>query len=101
MTLGALITLLLLTPVLVCNAVQDPTARIIVIVASNIVIQTVLSGIAKSRTIELFVAGATYEDFHQSATDEKLAYCLLMQILDPVDCISLWHTDELGHEYLG
>jgi len=52
-------TLLLLTPVVICNFINDTTSRIIVIIISNIVIQTVLCSLAKSRTIEIFVAAAT------------------------------------------
>jgi len=52
-------TFLLLTPVIICNSIDDSSWRIVVIVISTIAIQTVLSSLTKWKTIELFLAGAT------------------------------------------
>jgi len=54
-----LITLLLLTPVVICNVISKVAVRIIVVMAFTISYLLVLSGLTKSRTIELIVAGTT------------------------------------------
>ncbi|KAK0739046.1 hypothetical protein B0T21DRAFT_285004, partial [Apiosordaria backusii] len=54
-----LITSLILTPVVVCDLVDDMPARITIITASTLCYLTVLSRLTKSRTIELILAGAT------------------------------------------
>jgi hypothetical protein len=59
MAFAILTSLLLLAPVLICNGINNMTFRIIVIIVSNVVLQTILSSLAKSTTIELFIAGAT------------------------------------------
>ncbi|KAK3374336.1 hypothetical protein B0T24DRAFT_720848 [Lasiosphaeria ovina] len=55
-----LITSLILTPVVVCDLVDDMPARITIITASILCYLTVLSRLTKSRTIELILAGATF-----------------------------------------
>jgi hypothetical protein len=54
-----IIILLLLAPVLVCNALSNTTSRIITIVISTIVFLSTISALTRARTIETFLAGAT------------------------------------------
>ncbi|KAI1776945.1 hypothetical protein F4818DRAFT_412368 [Hypoxylon cercidicola] len=54
------ISLLLLTPIVVCNAVLSLSGRIWVVAFSTMAYLLVVSALAKSRTIELIVAGATF-----------------------------------------
>ncbi|KAI0549743.1 hypothetical protein F4679DRAFT_584206 [Xylaria curta] len=56
------ITVLLLTPVIICNFVSQLLARLIIVVAATITFVSVLSGVSKARTIELIIAGATYDN---------------------------------------
>ncbi|KAE9363029.1 hypothetical protein N431DRAFT_357402, partial [Stipitochalara longipes BDJ] len=56
----SIITFLLLAPVLVCNALSSTTPRIITIVISTIVFLSTLSLLTRARTVETFLAGATY-----------------------------------------
>jgi hypothetical protein len=55
----SLITLLLLVPVVVCNAMSTVIARIIVIIISTVIFLAILSGLTKSKAIEISLAGAT------------------------------------------
>jgi hypothetical protein len=57
--LVALITFLLLAPVLICNGIDSATARVIVIILSTLLLQVIVSNLTKSRTIELFICGVT------------------------------------------
>jgi hypothetical protein len=57
--LVALITFLLLAPVLICNGIDNATARVIVIILSTLLLQVIVSNLTKSRTIELFICGVT------------------------------------------
>ncbi|KAK6831667.1 hypothetical protein RU639_002681 [Aspergillus parasiticus] len=54
------ITMLLLAPVILCNITTSATLRVIIIMAFTISYLLILSILAKSRTIELIIAGATY-----------------------------------------
>ncbi|KAI9900825.1 hypothetical protein N3K66_005087 [Trichothecium roseum] len=58
--LTPLITLLLLTPVVVCNFVAELTPRLIIVVISTTGFIAIMSGLTRTRTVELIVAGATY-----------------------------------------
>ena len=58
--LTPLITLLLLTPVVICNFVRTLTPRLVIIVIATTGFIAVLSGLTRARTVELIVAGATY-----------------------------------------
>ncbi|KAE8321315.1 hypothetical protein BDV39DRAFT_212541 [Aspergillus sergii] len=53
------ITMLLLAPVILCNITTSATLRVIIIMAFTISYLLILSILAKSRTIELIIAGAT------------------------------------------
>ncbi|KAK3936714.1 hypothetical protein QBC46DRAFT_461337 [Diplogelasinospora grovesii] len=55
-----LITLLLVMPAVICNIVSTISIRIIIVMASTISYLLILSGLTKSRTMELILAGATY-----------------------------------------
>jgi hypothetical protein len=55
----SLIALLLILPVVVCNAVQTTSTRIAVVVLSTIFYLLALSVLTKSKTMELIVATAT------------------------------------------
>ncbi|KAI1104100.1 hypothetical protein F4804DRAFT_308229 [Jackrogersella minutella] len=55
-----LIALLLLIPVVICNIVNTISSRIVVVIVSTISYLLVLSGLTKSRMMELTLAGATY-----------------------------------------
>ncbi|KAH8158977.1 hypothetical protein CIB48_g9271 [Xylaria polymorpha] len=52
--------LLLLTPVVICNIISTISGRIVIVIASTVFYLVILSGLTKSRTMELTVAGATY-----------------------------------------
>ena len=54
-----LMTLLLLTPVVVCIFVESVPARVFVIVVSTALYLAVLSQLTRSRMMELILAGAT------------------------------------------
>lgn len=54
-----LTTSLLTVPIVACNSVGGTAARIAIIIASNVLIQAVFGSMAKSKMLELFVAGAT------------------------------------------
>ncbi|KAK4161143.1 hypothetical protein QBC43DRAFT_324188 [Cladorrhinum sp. PSN259] len=58
--LVVLITFLLLTPVLICNGTENRTVRVVVMILASFMLQATVSGLAQSRTIELFIFGATY-----------------------------------------
>ncbi|KAE8447334.1 hypothetical protein EG329_010892 [Mollisiaceae sp. DMI_Dod_QoI] len=53
------ITILLLTPVIICNFFDSLTARLVVIIAATAAFISILSGLTRARTVELAVAGAT------------------------------------------
>ncbi|KIW29935.1 uncharacterized protein PV07_05720 [Cladophialophora immunda] len=55
-----LVVALLLTPVLLCSAVESMALRIAFTVVANILTLSILTNLANSRTFELFVAGSTY-----------------------------------------
>ncbi|KAB8250161.1 hypothetical protein BDV35DRAFT_343228 [Aspergillus flavus] len=54
------ITMLLLAPVILCNVTTSATLRVVIIMTFTISHLLILSILAKSRTIELIIAGATY-----------------------------------------
>lgn len=54
------IIVLLLMPVIICSFVNSLTARLVVITIATTGFMVVLSGLTKTRTVELAVAGATY-----------------------------------------
>ena len=54
-----LIVVLLLTPVIVCNSIENILPRIIVIVLSSAVFLSVIDSLMRVRTFELILAGAT------------------------------------------
>ncbi|KAI0868413.1 hypothetical protein GGS24DRAFT_494578 [Hypoxylon argillaceum] len=56
----SLIALLLLILVVICNIINTTSGRIVVVIASTISYLLILSGLTKSRTMELTLAGATY-----------------------------------------
>ncbi|KAF7591364.1 hypothetical protein BBP40_001642 [Aspergillus hancockii] len=58
--MAALVTVLLLAPMLVCNFVPDVVVRVVIVVISVITFIATVSGITKARSIEIFVASATY-----------------------------------------
>jgi hypothetical protein len=53
------IIVLLLMPVIICSFVNSLTARLVVITIATTSFMIVLSGLTKTRTVELAVAGAT------------------------------------------
>ncbi|KNG47996.1 hypothetical protein DDE82_004440 [Stemphylium lycopersici] len=55
-----LITALLLLPVVICNLISGTSVRIVIIMFSTITYLSILSGLTRSRTMELVLAGATY-----------------------------------------
>lgn len=56
----AFVTLiLLLTPSIICISSSSVTIRILVIVTATIVLVTALSAVARARTVDMFVVGAT------------------------------------------
>lgn len=54
-----LITLLLLAPIVICNALENVAFRIAIILVSTGVFLTALSALTKARSVELFLAGTT------------------------------------------
>ncbi|KAL6922447.1 hypothetical protein FSST1_006473 [Fusarium sambucinum] len=60
MLMALLITSLLLSPVIICNAVQSLSARLVIIVFAASIFVSLLAGLTKANTVELVVAGATY-----------------------------------------
>ncbi|KAI0384133.1 caspase domain-containing protein [Hypomontagnella monticulosa] len=54
-----LISILLLTPVIICNFVNDLSARLVIVVLATMGFTIALSGLTKTRTVELIIAGAT------------------------------------------
>jgi hypothetical protein len=54
-----LVIVLLFTPVIICNFVDNLTARLVVIITATTGFIAALSGLTKARTVELVVAGAT------------------------------------------
>jgi hypothetical protein len=54
-----LVTLLLLMPIVICNVIKSTASRIVVVMISTISYLLVLSGLTRSKTIELIVAGTT------------------------------------------
>jgi hypothetical protein len=54
-----LITVLLSVPLIICHALDSPSARIAVVTLSLAIFLTILSELASARTLEMFVAGAT------------------------------------------
>ncbi|KAG8356631.1 hypothetical protein FVEN_g5676 [Fusarium venenatum] len=59
MLMSLFITILLLSPVIVCNAVQSLSARLFIIVIAASTFVSLLAGLTKANTVELVVAGAT------------------------------------------
>ncbi|KAK3338128.1 hypothetical protein B0H65DRAFT_560981 [Neurospora tetraspora] len=55
-----LITLMLLLLVVLCNIVSTTSARIIIVIVFTIGFLLILSGLTKSKTMNLILAGATY-----------------------------------------
>ncbi|KAI0852640.1 hypothetical protein F5Y00DRAFT_258490 [Daldinia vernicosa] len=55
-----LVTLLLMVPVMICNLVSTFSVRIIIIMVFTVSYLLILSCLAKSKTTELILAGATY-----------------------------------------
>ena len=58
--MAVLIIFLLLVPVVICNFLENVKARLAVIIISTILLIAILSGLTKTRTIEMLVSGATY-----------------------------------------
>ena len=54
------IMILILTPVVLCNYLANPTARMVSVAIATTTFIAVLSGSTKARTVELVVAGATW-----------------------------------------
>jgi hypothetical protein len=46
-------------PIIVCNIISSFSIRIVIIIVSTIFYLLILSGLTKSRTMELVLAGAT------------------------------------------
>jgi len=57
--LAPFIILLVVVPIIICNAMSSLTARLVIIVTAASVFITILSLVTKARTVELAVAGAT------------------------------------------
>ncbi|KAF3069920.1 hypothetical protein CFAM422_006836 [Trichoderma lentiforme] len=55
-----LITVLLLTPVIICNLIDGLTARLVIVVFATTGFIAALSCLIKIRAIDLIIAGATY-----------------------------------------
>lgn len=55
----SLITFLLLMPVVMCNIISTTRIRIVIVMISTISYLLILSGLTKSRTMELILAGST------------------------------------------
>lgn len=79
--LTPLITLLLLTPVVVCNFVAELTPRLIIVVISTTGFIAILSGLTRTRTVELIVAGATYVKPLPSSTRKKTSLLFFFPFL--------------------
>ncbi|KAA6413164.1 MAG: hypothetical protein FRX48_02908 [Lasallia pustulata] len=56
----SLITFLLSAPIIICNSLSSAASRIIVIIIFTIISLSALSELTKARTVEMFLAGATY-----------------------------------------
>ena len=54
-----LIIILLSVPLIICHALDSPSARIAVVILSLAIFLTLLSELVAARTLEMFVAGAT------------------------------------------
>ena len=54
-----LIVVLLLAPVVICNAIDGVLARMVVVVLSTTILLSIVSILMSVRTIELILAGAT------------------------------------------
>lgn len=54
-----LVTVLLLTPVIICNFISSPTARLIIVVLATTGFIAALSCLIKIRAIDLIIGGAT------------------------------------------
>ncbi|XTI82344.1 hypothetical protein V2W45_1228407 [Cenococcum geophilum] len=54
-----LVTVILLMPVVICNIIKTTSIRIVIVMLSTILFLLILSGLTKSRTIELILAAAT------------------------------------------
>ena len=63
MLMAFFITILLLSPVIVCNMVHSLSARLIIVTLATSSFVSILSGLTKNSTTELTVAGATYVRF--------------------------------------
>lgn len=57
--LAPLITFLLLTPVIVCNAIHNSAARLFVIALATTFLVAILSGLTRADTMQLVMVGAT------------------------------------------
>ena len=57
--LTQLIILLILSPVIICNAVRSTKARLIILVFATSIFISIVSCFTKSKTVDLVVAGAT------------------------------------------
>ncbi|KAH7323188.1 hypothetical protein B0I35DRAFT_350816, partial [Stachybotrys elegans] len=60
MLLTAFVAILLLSPIVICNAINSITGRLVVVVFATTGFIAAVAGLTNSRTIELMVAGATY-----------------------------------------
>lgn len=58
--LTPVIILLLLAPVVICNAITNPTARLATMIIATATFVILISLLTKAKTIDLVVAGATY-----------------------------------------
>ncbi|GFG20206.1 hypothetical protein IFM5058_10512 [Aspergillus udagawae] len=58
--LSSLITILLLLPLLACNFLHSVTVRVVIVAVAIVAFIATISGVAKARSVEVFVASATY-----------------------------------------
>jgi len=55
--IASVVVVFLLAPMMICNVVTDTASRMAVIVIATIMLITVLSFVARSKTVEMFMTG--------------------------------------------
>ena len=70
------VSVLLLTPVVICNVLDTTSGRIVIVIALKISYLFVLSNLIKSKTIELTLTGAMYVKPSNCSLIASLTDCL-------------------------
>lgn len=85
--LAPVIAALLLTPVIICNYVNDLTYRVIIVVLTTSTFIATLAFFTQVKAIEWVVAGATYVILHYSTI--TLSFTLIANINHPPACTAM------------